>query len=413
MKIIVAIVVYNRFDNIVRWIKCWKQCITDDAELIIIHNYYGEEALKNKFQSYCEANQVSYIPRNGSGFDIGAFQDVCRERIKLDFDYIIWCCDDTIPMDPDFITPFIDSIQENKVGISCMQISASVTPHVRTTGFCISKQTSLKIQFPADPIKTKWECYLFEHKGGSKIFTNQIRQMGLSCQQVAPNGTSPLWDMGYWKRLDRMNEHEKTFGFDTSPGDKVVFICPIYQMYPQIISSLLCQTHKNWELLLIYNGPCDNNLPEIVEQAQDSRIKFIEYPEATGKWGHLLRSWALNEIGEGRLSDADYICITNADNYHVPTFIKYLLAGFKNLTTVATYCEAMVHNYVAWKVINTRFERGYIDCAGVIVKKNIACEIGWRDTEGHSSDWTYFSDIAAKYNARNFVKVPGCLLVHN
>lgn len=415
MKIVVAVCVYNRFQNVKRWISCWQQSNTKNAELVIVHNYYGEQDLKTKFQNYCDSYDIKYIPRNGSGFDIGAMQDVFKERLPgfPDYDYLLWITDDVLPMSKDFITPFIKTIQQPNVGISCMQLSTSVSPHVRTSGFCISKELASRIVFPVDPIVTKQHCYLFEHRGGDKTFTNQIRKMGLSCEQVAPINISPLWDSDHPnlnKRLDRQKEFNRVWGIEPKE-DKVVFICPVYNMYPQIISSLICQTYKNWELLLIHNGPLNGMKYDIPD---DSRIKFIIYPEATGKWGHELRKWALQEIKEERLSqDANYIVITNADNYHMPAFTKSLLSGFKSSTVVASYCENMVHNYTGWGVIPCRFERGHLDSAGVMVKKDVACEIGWRDTNSHSSDWTYFEDIANRYNRKNFVKVPGCLLVHN
>jgi len=48
-----------------------------------------------------------------------------------------------------------------------------------------------------------------------------------------------------------------------------------------------------------------------------------------------------------------------------------------------------------------------------MVKKDIACEIGWTDVDSHSSDFTYFDQIAKKYGPSNFIPVKGCLLVHN
>lgn len=408
MKIIVAIIVYNRFKNIERWAACWKQCNTKNAELVIIHNC-DLPAEIIKYKTYCKANKIKYISRPNQGFDIGAFQDVCKERLQgfPEYDYLLWCTDDTFPMSKDFMTPFIDKFKKPDIGISCMQISSSVSFHVRTTGFCIRKETSLKIIFPADPIVTKGHCYLFEHRGGDKTFTNQIRQMGLSCEAVATNDISPLWDSGYWKRLDRMAEHNRIFNMEYTRGDKVTFICTIFNTYPQIISSLILQTHKNWELILIHDGPTDNH--GIREQArQDSRIKYIETKERVGNWGHALRQWALNEFDLG-----DYTMITNADNYYVPVFIEYMLKGFKSHTAVATYCDTMTHSYKAWEVIPCKLERGYLDAGGVLVKSNIAKEIGWQNTLEHSADWLYFSEIAAKYSWSNFIPVKGNLFVHN
>lgn len=403
MKLLVAVIIYNRLHNLERWIKCWKESNTGDAQLVIIHNYNHDE----RFRTLCDKSNIIYIRRNNIGFDIGAFQDICAGRLELDFDYLLWCTDDTLPMTKDFIAPFIEKITQPGVGIACMQISKSVTPHVRTTGFMVSKEVAKRIKFPADPITTKGHCYHFEHRGGKQILTNQIREMGLSCEMVSDPRTSPLWDTGYWKRLDRQDEHDRIFDPEAVKSDKVTFICTIFNSYPQIISSLLLQTHKNWELILIHDGPSENGMKGYIPN--DERIKYIETEYRVGNWGHKLRQKALKEMELG-----DYVVITNADNYYVPVYTEYMLKGFKKShTAVATYCDAMVHSYKAWQVIPVKFERGYIDCGGVMVKKEVACEVGWSDVENHSSDWTYFSDIAARYSPKNFIPVKGCLFIHN
>jgi hypothetical protein len=408
MKIIVAVIVYNRLENLKRWLKCWEKC-DQSAELIIIHNDDGQG---EKFKELCQDAGVKYIRRTNIGFDIGAYQDVCKERLKgfpNHWDYLLWVTDDTLPMQTDFVKPFIDKLQNPQTALSCMQISKSNPGniwHVRTTGFCISKETSLKLTFPADPVRTKHECYVFEHRGGKKTLCEQIRTMGLDVVQVAPNDTSPLWDTGYWKRLNREDEHETVFPSGKKKGDKVTFICTIYNTYPQIISSLILQTHQNWELILIHDGP---NETGIKDQINDERITFIETKERKGNYGHHLRQWALNEFELG-----DYVTVTNGDNYYVPVFIDYMLKGFKKShTAVATYCTETIHSYKAWQVLPAKMEKGFLDCGAVMIKSNIAKEIGWRDITDHSADWIYFQDIASKYSWRNFIPVRGCLFVHN
>ena len=407
MKIIVTIIVYNRFENLKHWLKCWKQCETNNAELIVIHT--GDEV--EKYKSICEG--VTYINRKNIGFDIGSFQDVCKERLQgfpNDWDYLLWCTDDTFPMTKDFITPFMEVIQKPDVGLACMQISKSSpgnVVHVRTTGICISKEVSKRLTFHADPVKTKQECYHFEHRGGKQTLTEQVRAMGLSVVQVDTNDKSPLWDKGYWKRLDRQEEHDKVFGGGKPKSDKVTFICTIYNSYPQIISSLLLQTHQNWELILIHDGQAPDSVKSVI--GNDERVRFIETPARVGNWGHAHRQRALQEYDLG-----DYVVISNSDNYYVPTFIEYMLKGFtKSHTAVATYCDKIVHSYKAWDILPCKFERGFIDCGGVMIKSDIAKEVGWRVIDEHSADWIFFSDIAAKYSVRNFIPVKGCLFVHN
>lgn len=408
MKIVVAVVVYNRIDNIRKWVKIWQKCQTEDAQLVIIHT--GNDLFYLGGEDKCENGII--IRRPNQGFDIGCMQDVFENKLPgfPDYNLLLWCTDDTFPMDPIFIDRYRARMQP-QVGIVAMKISTSVAPHVRTTGFMIRKEVASKVRFPENPMKSKQGCYLFEHKGKDKTLTEQVRKLGYDIVQVSSSQVSPMWDQGYWRRLDRENEFNEIWGFKKRQ-DKVTFICTIYNTYPQIISSLLLQTHENWELLLIHDGPNDTGIKKLIPN--DKRITFIETKERKGDWGHSLRKWALEEIRQGRLSDPDYIVIGNADNYHVPVYTEYLLKGFKKShTAVATYSDKMVHSYKAWDIIQAKFERGFLDCASVMVRRDIACEVGWRDIETHSSDWTYFSDIASRYHSRNFIPVKGCLLIHN
>lgn len=195
---------------------------------------------------------------------------------------------------------------------------------------------------------------------------------------------------------------------------KVTFICLIYNSYPEILSSLINQTHQNWELILIHDGPETMRISKIIKAANDPRIQYIQRPERLGNWGHAHRQWALNELKEGRLSmDSDYICITNADNHLVPAFCEYFIKGFSKPNIVAVYCSQMVHSYLSWGIIKCKLERGYIDCSGIMVRRDVACAVGWNDIITHSSDWGYINDIIARYGSRNINTVQGTLLIHN
>lgn len=410
MKTIVAVIVHDRIDNIKLWVNAWKQCEQEGAELVIIQNDSGN---KDEIKNYCDQNEIKYISRKNIGYDIGAFQDVCKERLQgfdNDWDVLLWCTDDTLPMRKDFLDPYLKKIHG---GVACTYLSSFVKKHIRTTGFAITKQASKKIQFEKDPVTTKEDCYQFEHRSSRSFYEQMIRQK-VPVIQVASWAKSVMWDSGYNRVVNRMKEHLKVFEDTKKPepkrSKKVAFICPAYNSYPQIISSLICQTHKDWELFILHDGPNTTGLKELIT---DPRIHYQETPERTGNWGHHLRQWALKNLKE-LCPDADYVVITNADNYHVPVYTEYLVKALENNpTAVAAYCSDMVHNYKAWQIIPCRLQLGFIDCGGVMVKKEVACQVGWRDIESHSSDWTYFSDIIEKYGAARWTKVAGCLLIHN
>ncbi len=60
---LVVIVVYNRLENIKKWLHCWEQCV-QDSRLVIIHT--GEEDWSTFIP-----DQVLYLKRKNRGFDIG------------------------------------------------------------------------------------------------------------------------------------------------------------------------------------------------------------------------------------------------------------------------------------------------------------------------------------------------------
>ena len=281
-----------------------------------------------------------------------------------------------------------------------MQISPEVKTHIRTTGFMIKKEVANRITFMVDPVTTKEDCYRWEHRARN-TFYDQVVKMGLKITQVAPNDRSPLWDSGYTKRVPREMELRKLWYPSTS--EKVVFICPVFDAFPQIISSLICQKYTDWELLLIHDGT--NDLSQYIT---DKRITYIKRAREA-KWGHPHRQWALEQIKQGKF-ECEYVVITNADNYYCPAFLSSLLSGFTN-GQVAAYCD-IVHSYTGWGVMQTRLQLGYLDCGGVVVRRDAAVAVGWKSFE-HSSDWIYFSEIISRYGANKWVKVKGCLFVHN
>lgn len=199
--------------------------------------------------------------------------------------------------------------------------------------------------------------------------------------------------------------------------NKIAVICPIYGRFPTIISSMINQTHTNWELFILHDGPDFGGIGNLVAFINDKRIKFIEFESREGQWGHPLRKWALHNLCN-ICPDADYVLVTNDDNYHVPIYLEEMLKGFDE-NILATYCSQFVHSYESpqidgdyrYGVMLTRLELGFIDCACVLMKKNIAIESGWEDIS-HSSDWTYFKRVIDRYGEESFKKIKGCLVVH-
>ncbi len=390
-----VIVVYNRVENVRKWLR-----IAGNIRTVVIHNTDTPELGPPVTGNY------DYIPRPNTGFDIGAFQDVCANRLPgfpADWQRLLWVTDDCFPMRPDYLEAFAGD------GVRCMKISPYVKRHIRTTGFAISRQDAARLTFPADPITTKEQCYQFEHRSLYNTFLQQCMKLNIPVEQVAPDETSPLWDTGYHRKLDRYAEFKAQWGFDAPTTadlrghQSVEVICPIYNQFPAIISSLIMQTHKNWRLRLIHDGPDMLGLENYVNLINDDRIS-IEFRPHVGNWGHSYRAEGLAQ------SKGDFTLITNADNYHSPVFFERLIPKVKS---VGAYCTHMVHSYKNWEVIACRMQRGYVDCAGVLLNTKMAQQVGWNNVTEHSADWLFFQDLIRKFGPLSFKPVKGCLLVHN
>jgi len=214
-SIAVCIVIHNRLPNLKRWITCWKQRIpcADVEELVVIHNHYGNARDRDLYASICKEAGITYLPRHRGGFDIGAFQDVCRGRLEgfPETDLLLWCTDDCMPMRKDFLKPFLEQLSLPTIGMSCMKISSEYALHARTTGFCLRMSTAKQLEFPVDPITTKEDCYAFEHRAGRKTLYQQILRMNLQVVGVSSEETCPLWDSDFSRALPRREEHERAF----------------------------------------------------------------------------------------------------------------------------------------------------------------------------------------------------------
>lgn len=201
-------IVYNRLGNLRLWLNAWKQCNRAEGELIVVHNLGPDSS---QYKTLCEEYGVKYVPRTNIGFDIGAFQDVCKKRLTgfpNDWDNLIWVSDDCLPMHRNFVGMYMRCLESGL--IPCCEISEQVKRHIRTTGFLVTKEIASRLVFPADPIVTREQCYVFEHRGFNMY--EQIVQMGLKPAMVVHDlKSSPLWDSSWWGSLNLMSKHEQVF----------------------------------------------------------------------------------------------------------------------------------------------------------------------------------------------------------
>jgi hypothetical protein len=226
-KNFVCLIIYDRYINLEKWLHCWSKSVHHDFELVVIHNSDFEQT---PYKSICEYHKIKYIQRPNVGYDIGAFQDVCLERLNdfdNNWDKLLWITDDWFPMDKNFVKQYVNHYQKDVTEVVCTEISDEWKKHIRTSGFLISKSVSQRLTFDTPHIVTKDDCYNFEHRSSNALY-EQIINMGYRVEVVAPLSVAPLWDVNSRPNLLRMNEHNNVF----YSSNKVIVLSPIYNSYP-------------------------------------------------------------------------------------------------------------------------------------------------------------------------------------
>jgi len=198
--------VHDRLENIKLWINAWDQSEQLDYELVIIQNHHEPQP---EFKDVCKG--VKYIRRVGVGYDIGSFQDICKERLEgfdNDWQKLLFVCDDWIPMRKTFLKEFDDKYLKNTV--VCNEMSNIIKPHIRTSAFLIDKNLSKKLRFEVDPITTKEDCWNFEHRTANS-FLEQCKRNNYEVKTVSHIWCAPIWDSGHHKHTKRILEYETNF----------------------------------------------------------------------------------------------------------------------------------------------------------------------------------------------------------
>lgn len=95
------------------------------------------------------------------------------------------------------------------------------------------------------------------------------------------------------------------------------------QYVREAIESVLCQTHKVFEVIIINNGSTDRSGEVINEYSQYENIKIVEY-ECNTNLGKIANDAV-------HLSTGDYVCFIAGDDYYAEQYIEKNLAVLRAL----------------------------------------------------------------------------------
>lgn len=141
---------------------------------------------------------------------------------------------------------------------------------------------------------------------------------------------------------------------------KFSIIVPLYNKAPYVrkaLDSIVSQTFKDWECIVINDGSSDNSL-EVVKnffdefKIYDLRFKIVDQPNS---------GVAVARNNGVKESKGEYLCFLDADDWWEPTFLEEMDKLIKEYPNAGIYAS----NYIYYKPGKTHIalnlERGYID----------------------------------------------------
>jgi glycosyltransferase involved in cell wall biosynthesis len=113
----------------------------------------------------------------------------------------------------------------------------------------------------------------------------------------------------------------------------VSIIIPVYNregLVEETLDSILAQSFKNWECIIVDDGSSDNTLPILEEYSKnDPRIKYFDRPEDRPKGANACRNYGFEK------SSGEFIQWFDSDDLMDENYLQTMLNGYTEDTDVA------------------------------------------------------------------------------
>jgi len=149
------------------------------------------------------------------------------------------------------------------------------------------RNSPVEVVFPGDPERLRLEG-LLERTDQLFSYAYHLRR---ELRAAVPVERYTLADYARWAKLSHPLALERTrsrYGAMPIEEALVSILCPVYQpdigAFLTMIDSVIAQSYKNWELILVDDGSKDQNLSDTIKRIGkfDNRIKHVELRQNSG-----------------------------------------------------------------------------------------------------------------------------------
>lgn len=169
-----------------------------------------------------------------------------------------------------------------------------------------------------------------------------------------------------------------------------------------ILESLMSQTNPNWCANVVIDGENKFSCPLFFEDYPPN-IVFTHLDKRYNDYGHTPR-----EVGK-QMSTADYVVLTNDDNYYTPNFVDELLKAAVDKPGIVYW--DMVHSYYNYSYFKCQPSFNQIDMGAFATRRDMAQSVHMKTT--FAADGLFIDELRAKYPLEKIVKINKVLFIHN
>ena len=184
------------------------------------------------------------------------------------------------------------------------------------------------------------------------------------------------------------------------PNTRVSIITPVYNgeaYIAETIYSVLAQTYRDWEMLIVDDGSRDASADIVLRFAKrDSRIRLLRQEN---------RGSAAARNAGIRKASGRYIALLDADDLYLPTFLDSQLAFMKKHDAICVCCAYTRIDEASREILDPVYPMKEIRIRDMRVMNRIGCLTGLYDTRKYGKvylreelksvrdDYAYWYDI--------------------
>jgi len=200
---------------------------------------------------------------------------------------------------------------------------------------------------------------------------------------------------------------------------KFSIIIPTYNRVEFIllaIRSVLLQSYKNFELIVVNDGSTDET-ESVIATIKDDRLKYIRIEN--GERGKARNTGVAMATG-------DYVTFLDSDDQLYDDYLEEALNGLEKHNYIPFYHQAyeirsyvkfsdrLVHNYHN-RDVRFLVKGNPLSCLGIFIRRAEALQFPFNEDRAlsGSEDWELWLRLSANFGLRRGKKICACLILHD